>query len=831
MKTFLRIQTKSYSSAIDTENQPFFHTPFTLQYQKTYHTYKSISLFKKEIDMRRLNLLSLIIVITTITTQHNYSSTIELQNTARTTDLIIINDVLDTERYIYPLWMTSSAPSVMKEELLETLMSNNIVLCPKALWISIQHEIQSWYLIAQHQGSIDQLLEKFTQLPENIHNQKTKNKILASATKQNITTLKIKQIRTNILLSVYNRLNKEITNASPLQQSKIIERSIILYIQELRNKLVKSLTYTQAMTMPLMDDYDDRYHLNQVMNYNIVLSNQYTCKEVNDTFLLFVPKRLQRFKNHINQQQFLGINYLSLPDYDYELFAHDQDIESIFHIIPTMIKENTLGKKLLQTLQSIIIHPNTMKNSIAPWFNIYLTGHGSHDLIAEIPCTPQNTTVSNPKSDFLDLLSFFKHNLLTKSLTLSTCFIGGDKLTQTYDIKNPFNNLTLESLSYPIINIGSFYATTLLTSKTSLPAFKNLKVFNHRMVGPSDENEYTKYFNFLNQSPPNYTKAATVFAPIITEFAPIIPGTYGAIDYDTTYQQNYCSIKFPHTSWFTPIDMPRYSKSITQTNVLTHDKNQKLVIPENIKIILLTATHIPFTIKTNTTKYIPAFFPMNYMNQNYIIDHLEAPATTAYDNSQVGNKNLEIVFQSLLPMPTIEEPINVIIKKLTVGNDTYTNIWAFTHQIIPNNVSSESFIIATGYFYTDKQGVTHRVLIRDDTYFPEIITESSYKEQILDKMYEIEEDAKSGVKKTESFEKISELFEHEPLEKTKEIIRESHKQYTEQQLQELIEQETKQRSEIQTLEHDLLQKSRLVQKFMNQQKITRLVDMVKLLHS
>jgi hypothetical protein len=65
-------------------------------------------------------------------------------------------------------------------------------------------------------------------------------------------------------------------------------------------------------------------------------------------------------------------------------------------------------------------------------------------------------------------------------------------------------------------------------------------------------------------------------------------------------------------------------------------------------------------------------------------------------------------------------------------------------------------------------------------------------------MYELEQEAKIGVKKTEFFEKISEAFEYEPFEKTKQIIEKSHKQYLDQQ-------------------------------FMKQQKITRIIDIVKLL--
>ena len=53
------------------------------------------------------------------------------------------------------------------------------------------------------------------------------------------------------------------------------------------------------------------------MSYNIIAKNEYTCKEVNDVFILFIPKDLAQ------SEELPDFRYKALKDFD---FLNSSDI-------------------------------------------------------------------------------------------------------------------------------------------------------------------------------------------------------------------------------------------------------------------------------------------------------------------------------------------------------------------------------------------------------------------------------------------------------------------------------------------------------------------------
>ena len=61
----------------------------------------------------------------------------------QTTNLVIINDVSEALRYS-PDLITIQKLGAITITLLSSLMQNQLVLCPKALWLTIQNIYKSW---------------------------------------------------------------------------------------------------------------------------------------------------------------------------------------------------------------------------------------------------------------------------------------------------------------------------------------------------------------------------------------------------------------------------------------------------------------------------------------------------------------------------------------------------------------------------------------------------------------------------------------------------------------------------------------------------------------
>lgn len=278
---------------------------------------------------------------------------------------------------------------------------------------------------------------------------------------------------------------------------------------------------------------------------------------------------------------------------------------------------------------------------------------------------------------------------------------GGSHITQAFDVSNYFENPYLNQLDYPLIYVGSFLDTvwTFLDTKKSL---KTLRLYtNKNLIGPNSSNIFTQYFNHLNEPLPNYQKAAETISGMWKDESAKIK--------DQSKLSNYVSIKFPHTSWLTPIEMKNVVKKISQIDAST--RKAAFNIADNIDIILLSATNIPTGFSFNGfTQNLPYFLPANYQNQNYVIEQIDAPDLIFYPPAEFFDGSLNHYINDIMPLPSIQEPINIVIKEFKPNSKRYTNLYLFTHHKVDANdplaTTLEVNKIYFGYIYTNPEGLT-----------------------------------------------------------------------------------------------------------------------------
>ncbi len=386
--------------------------------------------------------------------------------------------------------------------------------------------------------------------------------------------------------------------------------------------------------------------------YGSFIPENYICKEVSDDYLLFIPEEMQHSDQPLQMQDaLLGLSYSKLSEYDYKSF-NQKEFDKVQTRCETLT-DNMIGKMLLTTLQALEI--KNIDHALLPFSNIYLSGHGNKGVIAEISTKSSD---KNEPSDFLKIMNFFDKSLRTKSVALVSCFIGGKQTIDTYGMydKNDkpvfdkFSNKILEDLSYTIINWGSL----------------------NKPVYVSDYFDFSQYFNLLNEPIPNYEqvlKAVRTF------------------DID-----NYLSIKLPHTSWFSPVQLKQETQTLSQVAMSTQER--AITIKNIAKVIILEANYTPQPVKINSynTDSIPAFMPVNYHNQAYYFTSLQFNNFSQYhDFFEVLNY---LIFKNIL----VDEEINFAFEKIQISSVVYKNVHCFVSKATPPQD------LRTGFVYEDSQG-------------------------------------------------------------------------------------------------------------------------------
>ncbi|OGB86467.1 hypothetical protein A3J41_02830 [candidate division TM6 bacterium RIFCSPHIGHO2_12_FULL_38_8] len=210
----------------------------------------------------------------------------------RTTNLVILNDVLEYNEC-----------GAMHVEILEALSENQLVLSTKHLWSSVQD------IVNQVNKSPSKEYRPDFQTPYSEH------------------------------MVLYREYCLNMQKASS-DQAK----------QQLREKFLAA-----KKKLPVLDDNDSNSIIDMMhvyAKYNQILTQGYSCKNVNDDFILFVPNKVDNAQESKDMQNaLLGISYAKLADYDYKgPFSANPENDTIIDNGMQIRKENSLGKKLLDAV-------------------------------------------------------------------------------------------------------------------------------------------------------------------------------------------------------------------------------------------------------------------------------------------------------------------------------------------------------------------------------------------------------------------------------------------------------------------------------------------------
>jgi len=343
--------------------------------------------------------------------------------------------------------------------------------------------------------------------------------------------------------------------------------------------------------------------------YKNILNKKYICKKVDDNYLLFIPHDMHSLNDFS-----LGLSYTDLPDYEYQYFVSRENfLKEQTKSILLESSKNFTGAILIAALNKLKLKNLIANKNLLPFFNIFIQGHGNIQqgdnpaLISELSIEKEDS--KKEFSDFFKILNFFDNALKTKTVSLFTCFLGGKQILETYDVKNKLNDPYLENLSYTILNIGTLYG------------------INYGML------PYQEYFNYLNKQPADYVKATEI------------------VRYDRI--ANYISIKLPHTSWFTPVQLKNITLSLSQVDMSTRESD--ILVSKEKEIIILGANYISKPLKIirdsdYSIEDLPVFMPSNYYDQRYFFNSIEISDIKINEEEERSRYNIDPYMNIIIDM-------------------------------------------------------------------------------------------------------------------------------------------------------------------------------------
>ena len=316
-------------------------------------------------------------------------------------NLIILNDVSE---FFYNNYGPVSID--LSQALLE---GESPILCTKALLHNILF-FKSFY-----EDLIDYDLEynvnKYSKIFEEVSSEKKAEDI-----KENIDIFKSNIMTTNQYLIDIKEYVK--TSNEPL--SNAIQSAINKYksFLDLSSGSWQSLTSQKLIT--LFSRLVLAFFVYKTINFD-----QYYCKEVNENFILFIPKKLKT----------PAFNFQGLNEYPIDLGISVEKID-----------DYKMSEQLLEALKKICSSDKRYE------WNIILSGHGSCKTVtAGMPTVSE----SNTDSLFMKCLNFFRDKVNTQNVVIISCYPGGQKIKSTFSIDSEFDNAQLARLNYTLIFAGS----------------------------------------------------------------------------------------------------------------------------------------------------------------------------------------------------------------------------------------------------------------------------------------------------------------------------------------------------------------------------------------
>ena len=336
---------------------------------------------------------------------------------------------------------------------------------------------------------------------------------------------------------------------------------------------------------------------NKIYLASISLDN-YEYKEINNNFILLIPRaktyNFPEFKNFTFDVK----NIPTQISQQSNLIDMKQEFDPLLRC---------LGRELLNALN--LLFPE----KTSTYWNIYLTGHGSPEtIIADIPSKP---APDETNSLFSTVLLFFKTNVLTKHLSIMSCYPGGKKFKTTFNIETEFNNPTLSTLPYTLLFIGALPTLTSLEQlQLPLPWFEENKYIDKKTLGLCINREKSS-LTFKNYRP---------YIATFLEYIDQIPVDYvkASKSLNETNMTDYnMLIKLPNQDWMQPISFEKEVKQLSQTQLISRSQ-KKMTFSEDVKIIMLSTNYIPRSLAFTYRYSIPHFLPTTHLNYNFYFKNI-----------------------------------------------------------------------------------------------------------------------------------------------------------------------------------------------------------------
>jgi len=565
-------------------------------------------------------------------------------------DLIVINDLWDEGFTIYGglqdllPWLPSDDAVhllTITNNFVHALSGKHAVLCTKTLWFNIRFLGNMWHDFVYL--SEDDLLVKYGKY---------------DATGENLTE-KIQKSK-QLIQQLHQYLPKIQKSKDPLMLVNLIDG------------IIKHVGYNRAWLCQL--------YLYHQLYVQLCSEGSYGCKEINDLYLVFIPKDKLLADDASNanidlglgvkaftkQDLYLGMHWSKLPSYEYYNDAEiEKNEELLWNLVASWKNKNgaeKTGELLLDALQKLFMIKKDIDPSfhdflsvILPRYNLFISGHGA----------PQLITAGITDLSFKNMIKFCDTQIFTKSMTVSSCYVGGQRfktlMSSGEHQEFPFS---VADVSYPILFVGSFLAITF--SKGLNTSIKNL----HESLA---EKRYESFFNALHAAPPEYFKALE-----------ILGGIYDSGDLNLQLISNYGSIKFPHVAWVTASNYRKKVKSVSAVSVATA-KNNRISINKGKTIILMNTNQIPVTLNLKhqvnilNIKTFPVFLPTHYQNQSYVISSLNLkPVKNLHKN--IKRNIAQILYQFFCVVDyysrnSMQEPVSVIINTANIGKYKVRNVF------------------------------------------------------------------------------------------------------------------------------------------------------------
>lgn len=379
----------------------------------------------------------------------------------------------------------------------------------------------------------------------------------------------------------------------------------------------------------MQDNLSDNHNILCYSVYQMMKELGYSCKQLDNGYLLFIPKKLSQYD--FSKEDLSLIKEANLQAEDVIIGFKASMYKDYDYMGPLEINTSSDPENLVKVLKDISIKTAYWKTDLydqisllLPVMDIVLIGHGTYDRFDKKMAEMNVDTMGN----FLKALGT---NYNTKSLTIISCF-GGAVISHV--VQSFKSSVIFENLKYTILlGAGAFSGIFMLPEKKAASMVtrsdkgsivswidKSVYTINGKyFFGPAKNYDgkvfFGKFFEYMNgqayKDLPQYTKAAEILAY-----------TNDASDPN---MQNTFMIRYPNTKTWTAVTdarmntantNPGYEVKTKEIGFVEGNKESGVIkISKNITQLILKTRYIkaPIVVDNSVNFYmIPGLVNQNH---------------------------------------------------------------------------------------------------------------------------------------------------------------------------------------------------------------------------